>query len=135
MAPRTIFVLKREPGWCARCSDQSRNKLRVRMTTKTSSAATMNTVSAYRSHWRGSKGSVKEPSVITAESNRAIAKPPKPSNSCDLRPVLTLSSFGSCQCPVPRCGFWKEAKLPAAGNRADIPRSAALSFGTSSSLY
>src|SRR5258707_9870756 len=25
---KTKMVLKREPGWCARCSDQSRNKLR-----------------------------------------------------------------------------------------------------------
>ena len=41
MAPKTIFVLNREPGWCARRSAQRRNRLRVRMRPKTRSAATM----------------------------------------------------------------------------------------------
>src|SRR5712692_7891390 len=128
IAPRTILVLKRAPGWPAWRSDHKRRRLRVRIRPNTNKATTMNVESAHRATasaaLRGSNGRLSEPKVKTAPSKAAtpIAAKTRPTLRVFIKGVMRVSPArgekdegGKSRTAGPRAGT-NSSRLERAGH-------------------
>src|ERR1700691_1094421 len=97
IAPKTILTLKREPIWPLSLSAPSRTRLRVRISEKTSSAATIKVDSAKKTTKAlpccGRNGMLSDPSVNTAAASSTTTIPPIASQRSLLRRRFTLPAL------------------------------------------